>query len=60
VQKTNEAMQKLLARETVAKRVAGLGARVRASTPEELKAHIDAEIARWKAVREKAGIEQEQ
>jgi len=37
-----------------------MGARVRGSTPEELKAHIEAEIARWKAVREKAGIEQEQ
>jgi len=60
VQKTNEAMQKLLARESVGKRIAGLGARVRGSTPEELKAHIEAEIARWKAVREKAGIEQEQ
>ncbi len=60
VQKTNEAMQKLLARETVGKRVAGLGARVRSSTPEELKAHIEGEIVRWKAVREKAGIEQEQ
>ena len=60
VQKTNEAMRKLLARETVSKRVAGLGARVRSSTPDELKAHIEAEIVRWKAVREKAGIEQEQ
>ena len=42
------------------KRVAGLGARVRSSTPEELKAHIEREIVKWKAVREKAGIEQEQ
>jgi tripartite-type tricarboxylate transporter receptor subunit TctC len=60
VQKTNEAMQKLLARETVGKRVGALGARVRSSTPDELKAHIEGEIVRWKAVREKAGIEQEQ
>jgi len=29
-------------------------------TPEELKAHIEGEIVKWKAVREKAGIEQEQ
>jgi tripartite-type tricarboxylate transporter receptor subunit TctC len=60
VQKTNDAMQNLLARETVGKRIAGLGARVRSSSPEELKAHIEAEIVKWKAVREKAGIEQEQ
>ena len=29
-------------------------------TPEELKAHIAGEIVKWKAVRERAGIEQEQ
>jgi tripartite-type tricarboxylate transporter receptor subunit TctC len=44
----------------VGKRVAALGARVLSSTPDELKAHIEGEIVRWKAVREKAGIEQEQ
>jgi tripartite-type tricarboxylate transporter receptor subunit TctC len=60
VQKTNNAMRQLLARENVGKRVAGMGARVRSSTPEELKAHIAGEIVKWKAVRERAGIEQEQ
>jgi tripartite-type tricarboxylate transporter receptor subunit TctC len=53
-------MRQLLARENVGKRVAGMGARVRSSTPEELKAHIAGEIVKWKAVRERAGIEQEQ
>jgi tripartite-type tricarboxylate transporter receptor subunit TctC len=60
VQKTNNAMRQLLARENVGKRVAGMGARVRSSMPEELKAHIAGEIVKWKAVRERAGIEQEQ
>jgi tripartite-type tricarboxylate transporter receptor subunit TctC len=60
VQKTNKAMQQLLTRETVGKQLLGMGARVRGSTPEELKAHIASEVAKWKVVRQKAGIEQEQ
>ena len=58
VQKTNKAMQELLGRESVAKQVLNLGALPRSSTPDELKAHIAGEIAKWKGVREKAGIEQ--
>ena len=58
VQKTNKAMQELLGRESVAKQVLNLGALARSSTPDELKAHIAGEIAKWKGVREKAGIEQ--
>jgi len=58
VQKTNKAMQELLGRESVAKQVLNLGALARSSTPDELKAHIASEIAKWKGVREKAGIEQ--
>jgi tripartite-type tricarboxylate transporter receptor subunit TctC len=60
VQKTNKAMQELLARESVGKQLLNMGARVRGSTPDELKAHIAAEIAKWNGVRQKAGIEQEQ
>jgi tripartite-type tricarboxylate transporter receptor subunit TctC len=51
-------MQELLGRESVAKQVLNLGALARSSTPDELKAHIAGEIAKWKGVREKAGIEQ--
>ena len=36
-----------------------VGALVRSSTPDELKAHIADEITKWKAVREKANIEQQ-
>jgi hypothetical protein len=58
VQRTNKAMRELLARESVAKQVLNLGTLARSSTPDELKTHIAGEIAKWKMVREKAGIEQ--
>jgi tripartite-type tricarboxylate transporter receptor subunit TctC len=60
IDKTNKAMRELLAREAIDKQVRTMGALVRSSTPEELKTHIASEIAKWKGVREKAGIEQEQ
>jgi tripartite-type tricarboxylate transporter receptor subunit TctC len=60
VQRTSKAMRELLARESVGQQIANTGARARSSTPDELKAHIAGEIAKWKGVREKAGIEQEQ
>ena len=55
----NKAMVELLARDSVRDQILKLGAQVRSSTPEELKTHIAGEIAKWKAVREKAGIEQQ-
>ncbi len=60
VDKTNKAMRELLARESLQKQVLGMGAVVRSSTPEELKAHIAGEIAKWNGVRERAGIAQQQ
>jgi tripartite-type tricarboxylate transporter receptor subunit TctC len=48
----------LLARASVAKQILNLGALARSSTPDELKTHVAGEIAKWKVVREKAGIEQ--
>jgi tripartite-type tricarboxylate transporter receptor subunit TctC len=59
VQKMNKAMVELLARDSVREQIAKLGAQARSSSPGELKTHIAAEIAKWKAVREKAGIDQE-
>ena len=59
VQKTNKAMVEVLARESIAGQMRKLGALVRSSTPEQLKAHVAGEIAKWRAVREKAKIEQE-
>ncbi len=60
VQRTSKAMQELLARESVGSQIANTGASARSSTPDALKAHIAGEIAKWKGVREKAGIAQEQ
>ncbi len=59
VQKMNKAMVELLARDSVREQIAKLGAQARSSSPGELKTHIAGEIAKWKAVREKAGIAQE-
>ena len=59
VQKMNKAMVELLARDSVREQILKLGAQNRSSTPAELKTHIAGEIAKWKAVREKAGIEQQ-
>ena len=59
VEKTNKALRELLATDTVRAQIAKVGALVKSSTPDELRAHIVAEIDRWKAVREKAGMEQQ-
>jgi tripartite-type tricarboxylate transporter receptor subunit TctC len=58
VERTNKEMRALLATDTVRGQILKAGALVRSSTPDELKTHIEGEIARWKTVREKAGIPQ--
>lgn len=57
VTRTNRAMQQLLATDSVRAQILKVGALVRSSTPEELKAHITDEITKWKTVRDKAGIQ---
>ena len=59
VERTNTALRSLLATEAVRTQILKVGALVRSSTPDELKAHIVDEITKWKAVREKAKIEQQ-
>jgi tripartite-type tricarboxylate transporter receptor subunit TctC len=59
VERTNTALRALLATEAVRTQILKVGALVRSSTPDELKAHIAEEITKWKAVREKANIEQQ-
>ena len=59
VTKTNIAMRDLLATDNVRGQILKVGALVQSSTPEELKQLITKEIEKWKAVREKAGIEQQ-
>jgi tripartite-type tricarboxylate transporter receptor subunit TctC len=59
IDKMNKALREVLAREEVKKQLLTLGATAQTSTPEELRQHIVNEIAKWSAVREKAGIDQQ-
>jgi tripartite-type tricarboxylate transporter receptor subunit TctC len=60
VAKTNAALRKVLAMPEIQEKIAAAGALVKASTPEELGKHIEDEIAKWRVVRDKAGIEPQQ
>ena len=59
MERTNTAVRTLLATDAVRAQILRVGALVRSSTPDELKVHIADEITKWKAVREKANIEQQ-
>ncbi|HUI97797.1 MAG TPA: tripartite tricarboxylate transporter substrate-binding protein [Xanthobacteraceae bacterium] len=59
VDKMNAALHTVLARDDVRAQLIKVGATAATSTPEELKAHVVNEIAKWSAVREKAGIPQQ-
>jgi tripartite-type tricarboxylate transporter receptor subunit TctC len=58
VDKMNGALHKILATDQVRSQITKVGALPKSSTPEELAQYITTEIARWKKVREAAGIEQ--
>jgi len=58
IDRMNRALHEVLARPEVRKQLVGVGATAATSTPEELRRHIVNEIAKWSAVREKAGIAQ--
>jgi tripartite-type tricarboxylate transporter receptor subunit TctC len=57
VGKLREALQQVLAREAVKKRLEGAGANVSLSTPAELRTLIEQDIASFREVARKAGIE---
>lgn len=57
VTRTNGLMRDILAGESARTQILKVGALVRSSTPNELKIHIADEIAKWKGVRDKAGIQ---
>jgi tripartite-type tricarboxylate transporter receptor subunit TctC len=59
VVKFYKAMIEALSRENVRAAILKAGALHASSTPEELSKHIAAEISKWNAVREKAGIPQQ-
>ena len=52
----NRAIHELVANPEVKQRYAELGIEAKASTPEELKARLAADIGKWAAVIERAGI----
>ena len=57
IAKMNTALHQVLAREDIRAALLKVGATAKTSTPEELRQHVINEIAKWNAVREKAGIE---
>lgn len=57
VDKTNEALKQILARPEIKEQIAKAGAAVRVSTAAEFGQHMADEVAKWKAVRDKAGLE---
>jgi tripartite-type tricarboxylate transporter receptor subunit TctC len=60
VQTFNAALTKALASDKTRDQILKVGALPKSSTPEELRRHVAAEIARWQEVRDKAGIEPQQ
>jgi tripartite-type tricarboxylate transporter receptor subunit TctC len=59
VTRMNSALQAVLATPDVKQRMLGLGVEARASTPDELRARLQTDIAKWGEVIAKAGIEQQ-
>jgi tripartite-type tricarboxylate transporter receptor subunit TctC len=59
VDKTNAALKEVLSRPAIREQLEKVGAVVHLSTPSEFGQHIASEVEKWKAVREKAGIEQQ-
>lgn len=57
IDKMNRALHDVLAREDIRAQLLKVGATAKSSTPDELRQHVINEIAKWDAVREKAGIE---
>jgi hypothetical protein len=56
----NGALAKALASDKVRDQIIKVGALPKSLTPEELRKHVQAELARWREVRDKAGIEPQQ
>jgi len=59
VDKTNAALKEVLDRPAVREQLAKVGAIVHVSTPAEFAKHVADEVAKWQAVRVKAGIQQQ-
>jgi len=60
IDKMNKALHDVLARPGIQAQLLKVGATARTSTPDEMRRHVISEIAKWSAVREKAGIAQQE
>ncbi|HEY1540958.1 MAG TPA: tripartite tricarboxylate transporter substrate binding protein [Xanthobacteraceae bacterium] len=60
IDKTNKALHEVLARLEIKAQLLKVGASAVTSTPDEMRQHVVNEIAKWTAVREKAGIPQQE
>jgi tripartite-type tricarboxylate transporter receptor subunit TctC len=60
IDKTNKALHEVLARKDIQAQLLKVGASAATSTPDEMRQHVVNEIAKWTAVREKAGIPQQE
>lgn len=58
VDKTNAALKSVLDRPAIREQLSKAGAEARFLSSEDLRTHMDTEIAKWKKVREQAGIPQ--
>jgi tripartite-type tricarboxylate transporter receptor subunit TctC len=56
VDKTNAALKDILARPEIKEQLEKAGASAHVSTPAEFGKHIADEVAKWHAVRDKAGL----
>lgn len=57
VDRTNAALKEVLSRPVIREQLAKAGALANISSPESFGAQISAEVAKWKMVRDKAGIQ---
>jgi tripartite-type tricarboxylate transporter receptor subunit TctC len=57
VDKTNAALREVLARPAIKEQMLKVGAVVHVTTPAEFGQHMADEVAKWKSVRDKAGLE---
>jgi tripartite-type tricarboxylate transporter receptor subunit TctC len=57
VDKTSAALNEVLSRPEIKNQMAKAGANVLMATPAEFSKHMSDEVAKWKAVRDKAGLE---
>lgn len=59
VARLNAVMNEVVARDDVKKRITDAGAIAQSGSPEAFRKHLESELAKWGAVREKAGIAQQ-